>query len=88
MNSVNEKLESECKVQYNSYFSLAKTDYLFFSTILRVTAYVIQQVQKAEHGPVKFDHQLFSLLTYPPLHVVVCRLGSWHASVFGPLPSQ
>ena len=28
------------------------------------------------------------LLTYPPLHFVVCRLGSWHASVFGPLPSQ
>ena len=27
------------------------------------------------------------LLTYPPLHCVVCRLGSWHASVLGPLPS-
>ena len=28
------------------------------------------------------------LLTYPPIHFLVCRLGSWHTSVFGPQPSQ
>ena len=28
------------------------------------------------------------LLTYPPLHFVVCRLGSWHTNVFCLLPSQ
>ena len=26
------------------------------------------------------------LLTYPPLHFVMCRIGSLHASVLGPLP--
>ena len=30
----------------------------------------------------------FILLTFTPLHFVVGRLGSWHASVFGLLPSQ
>ncbi len=28
------------------------------------------------------------LLPYPPLHLVVCQFGSWHANLFRLLPSQ
>ena len=46
---------------------------------------------KAHTEPKKLELKIDNtniLLTYPPLHFVVCRLGSWHVSVFGPLPSQ
>ena len=46
-------------------------------------------VKRSSNSPTHTCHVLTShILTYPPLHFEVCRLESWHASVFGPLPSQ
>ena len=60
-----------------------------------VNVYTTLYIQRCDRNKVLFysifaDNEWYSslLLTYPPLHFVVCRLGSWHANVFGLLPSQ